>query len=109
MLAMRVRERWGGADPQGEYSGAHKPGTPLQQQISEPLKRRGQPASGLLTHSRYFLFKHRISLRDILPSIYHIQKKFRCSASLRDEGLGSKMYSIQYVPLHWCTGFSIRL
>ncbi|KAK2891717.1 hypothetical protein Q8A73_017382 [Channa argus] len=44
MLAMHVRECWGGAHPQGEYSGAQKPCTSLQQQIIEVLRRRGQPA-----------------------------------------------------------------
>ena len=52
--------------------------------------RRGGSASSWSARrlSLHFLFNHR-SLRDILPSIYHTQKKSRCSISLRDEGLRS--------------------
>lgn len=60
------------------------------------LRGKGQAAPGLLTDSLHFLFNHQ-SLRDVLPSIYHAQKKFRCSISLRDEGLGSGIRLCVYI------------
>lgn len=50
--------------------------------------RGGHPARRLLPDSPYLLFNH-LSLRDVLPSIHHVQKKFRCSMLPRDEGPGS--------------------
>ncbi|CAB1436222.1 unnamed protein product [Pleuronectes platessa] len=59
--------------------------------------------------SLHFLFNHR-SLRDILPSIYHTQKKSRCSLSLRDEGLRSAERQTAGLPLIHLAGggFGLR-
>ncbi|TNN71206.1 hypothetical protein EYF80_018554 [Liparis tanakae] len=50
-----------------------------QRIVARPRRRRrGQPAPGRLSDSLYFLFNHR-SLRDVLPSIHHTEKKFSTS------------------------------